>query len=216
MLLTSEPIPESQQTAAHSALVRRAANWLRSNAAIPGYGVGKLRRVRCGVVATETTTASSEIADAIGWFLSGRQSILIECKTSRSDFHADSKKLFRRRPDFGMGTYRYFLCQPGLIKPDELPERWGLLETNGKRVKVVKVAARFEEYHRLAEQVLLFSIARRTAEMVSTDVAASHELFAASRRENGRLSSKIDKQNEEIRELRMKLLQYQHSRERSV
>lgn len=30
-----------------------------------------------------------------------------------------------------MGTKRYYCCPKGLLKKDELPEGWGLLEVNG-------------------------------------------------------------------------------------
>lgn len=61
-------------------------------------------------------------------------SCLIECKTSRADFLADRKKWFRQDPTMGMGDWRFMLTPKGLIKPEELPENWGLLETTGKRI----------------------------------------------------------------------------------
>ena len=70
-------------------------------------------------------TTYGEIPDVIGW--KSGYSILIEAKTSRSDFQADKKKIFRQYPEYGMGTYRLFLCPDGLIKPEELPDSWGLL-----------------------------------------------------------------------------------------
>lgn len=54
-------------------------------------------------------------------------SYLIETKVSRSDFLADAKKPFRKDPSQGIGDYRYYACPEGLIKPDELPEKWGLI-----------------------------------------------------------------------------------------
>lgn len=54
-------------------------------------------------------------------------SYLIETKISRSDFLADAKKTFRKDPTQGIGDYRYYACPEGLIKPDELPEKWGLI-----------------------------------------------------------------------------------------
>jgi hypothetical protein len=35
-----------------------------------------------------------------------------------------------------MGQFRYFMCEPGTIRPDELPERWGLLYAHEKRVTI--------------------------------------------------------------------------------
>lgn len=53
-------------------------------------------------------------------------SYLIETKISRSDFLADFKK--EHRVNGGLiGNYRYYACPVGLIKPEELPEKWGLI-----------------------------------------------------------------------------------------
>lgn len=60
----------------HAQLVTVAARWL-----------GR----RCSVVLTELQT-SGEAPDAIGW--SHRQSTLVECKVSRSDFLSDRRKQF--------------------------------------------------------------------------------------------------------------------------
>lgn len=52
-------------------------------------------------------------------------SYMIETKISRSDFLADFKK--PHRINGGIGNYRYYACPEGLIKPEELPEKWGLI-----------------------------------------------------------------------------------------
>lgn len=77
-------------------------------------------------------TTHGEQPDCIG-FRSG-VSCLIECKTSRADFLADRKKRFRVEPTLGMGDWRFMLTPKDLVKVEELPEGWGLLETDGKRV----------------------------------------------------------------------------------
>lgn len=77
-------------------------------------------------------TSHGEQPDCIG-FRSG-VSCLIECKTSRADFLADRKKRFRIDPTLGMGDWRFMLTPKDLVKVEELPEGWGLLETDGKRV----------------------------------------------------------------------------------
>jgi hypothetical protein len=104
----------------HSELVKIAEKWL-------------YKTMNCGVVITELVSYANEIPDAFG--MRSFYSILIECKTSRSDFFADRKKIFRQMPEQGIGDYRFFLCDEGLIKPEDLPERWGLLWWNGKQVK---------------------------------------------------------------------------------
>lgn len=80
-------------------------------------------------------TNTGEQPDCLG-FRSGL-SCLIECKTSRSDFLVDKRKKFRVDPLLGMGDWRFFLTPTGLIQVEELPSGWGLLETDGKRIKKV-------------------------------------------------------------------------------
>lgn len=97
-----------------------------------------LRSTPCGVAMKDLATWSYEQADVMG-FCGNGISILIECKTSRSDFFNDRKKVFRIYPDLGMGSQRFYLCPEGLIKEHELPNGWGLLYVNDKgKVKVIK------------------------------------------------------------------------------
>lgn len=80
----------------------------------------------CTIGAKEFTGGwMPERVDAL-LFCSG-YSYLIETKISRSDFLADAKKPFRQDATQGVGDYRYYACPEGLIKPDELPEKWGLI-----------------------------------------------------------------------------------------
>ena len=108
---------------AHKDLVKLAERWLT-------------KTKRCGFVLTELVTWADEIPDAIGFRDS--DSYLVECKISRTDFFADQKKHFRQNPEMGMGTFRYYLCQGGIIKPEDLPPRWGLLHVGpGGKVRQV-------------------------------------------------------------------------------
>lgn len=110
-------------TFTHDDLCDIAVNFLKKN----GWGVVFSDRFRA-------STKTGELPDALG-FRSGT-SIVIECKTSRSDFLADRKKKFRKDPSLGMGSWRFMMAPIGLIKPDELPDNWGLLEVaNNGRVK---------------------------------------------------------------------------------
>jgi len=113
------------------------------------------------VVASELVSSNIEVPDAIGWLNAGKCSVLIECKTSRSDFLADAKKMFRRRQEHGMGRYRFYMAPVGLLAADEMPEHWGLLEVRGRAVDVAKVAEMYREYNWRAEMAMLWSIARR-------------------------------------------------------
>lgn len=58
--------------------------------------------------------------------------VVLEAKTSRSDFLADRKKPHRMQPETGIGKWRYFICPTDVIKPTELPEKWGLIYVNSR------------------------------------------------------------------------------------
>lgn len=73
---------------------------------------------------------SPEQVDGIAW--NGYGSFLVEAKMSISDFRADAKKEFRQNPESGVGKYRYYACPEGLLKPEDLPEKWGLIYVNEK------------------------------------------------------------------------------------
>jgi hypothetical protein len=95
---------------------------------------------RCSVVLSEIATASSQIPDAIGWAAS--RSILIECKVSRSDFFADATKPSRIANHIP-GTRRYYLAPARMVKWEELPIGWGLLEYHagfGSYIRIVHEA----------------------------------------------------------------------------
>ncbi len=108
----------------HAELVERAERWL-------------LKTCGCGFAFAELCAATNtgEIPDAIGW--KSGISILVECKSTRSDFLADKRKRFRKQPDQGMGKYRYYLTVPGMINPEDLPESWGLLYCHPKKIERV-------------------------------------------------------------------------------
>jgi hypothetical protein len=110
----------------HAQLVERAVRWLRV--------------YRCGVVLSEQACVSGEMPDAIGWKRANR-SVLVECKVTRADFLADRGKPFRAKPEQGVGSERFYLTPPALLKSEELPAGWGLLELRRGRVEVVHASA---------------------------------------------------------------------------
>jgi hypothetical protein len=130
----------------HREMCQRAIRWL-------------LNTKGCSVAFYEFASAAGEQPDAIG-FHSG-WSVVVECKTSRSDFHADKHKPWRRMPDLGMGHERYFLAPKGLLFPDEMPNGWGLLEANGRHVRVVRKSGGFPMRARNREIRFLVSMLRR-------------------------------------------------------
>jgi hypothetical protein len=139
----------------HPGLVELGVRWLKKphrNAASNGHSA-------CSVVLDELVTAAVEIPDVIGW--TSDRSIVIEAKTSVADFRVDARKPWRSTPAAGMGDLRYFLCEPGVIPQEELPEGWGLLHAVEGRVAVIRDACRFREKHWQGEMRMLVSFCRR-------------------------------------------------------
>ena len=111
----------------HAQMVQRAVRWLRS--------------YRCGVVLSEQACASGEMPDAIGW-KRACHSVLVECKVTRADFLADRDKPCRMKPQNGVGCERFYFTPGGLVRPEELPAGWGLLEWRNRGVEMVQPAAK--------------------------------------------------------------------------
>jgi hypothetical protein len=106
------------------------------------------------------TCGASEQADAIGWFPT--HSIVIECKANRADYLGDKKKPHNRSIQGSMGDKRYFLAPPGVIKREELPEGYGLLEPYGRGITKVSDYTGFRKAkNHQAEITLLLSAIRR-------------------------------------------------------
>lgn len=115
----------------HRQLVRLAELWLRRN-------------YRCGIVLSEQSCASGETPDVIGW--KGKcRSVLVECKISRADFFADKEKPFRKSPELGMGCERFYLAPAGMIGRNEVPNRWGLLESKAREVRMAVKPSRVSQ-----------------------------------------------------------------------
>ena len=146
------------RTDPHSVLVLRAAKWLSGS-------------MGCGVVLCECS-GGWEQPDAIGWKGGGRHSILVEVKVSRSDFHRDKKKPFRRNPWRGLGQERWYLTPAGLLKPSDLPENWGLAEVRGKIIRKVVTPPKLTRYDldvMRNETSLLYGAMRKVALGVKPD-----------------------------------------------
>jgi hypothetical protein len=111
----------------HAQLVEKAVRWLRS--------------YRCGVVLSEQACVSGEMPDAIGW-KRACHSVLVECKMTRADFLADRDKPFRQKPEQGVGCERFYLTPLALLKREELPAGWGLLEYRRGRIETVQASAK--------------------------------------------------------------------------
>jgi hypothetical protein len=96
--------------------------------------------MKCSVVLTEHSSACTEIPDVIGWRSFVGYSILVECKTSMSDFYSDRRKPFRRHKEAGMGQERWYFAEKGVLRPESIlkpgtnSSAWGLAEVCGSRV----------------------------------------------------------------------------------
>jgi hypothetical protein len=107
----------------HDELVDRGRSWLR--------------RQGCAIVLAEfaANVYTGEQPDVLGW--RDGLSLLVECKTSRSDFLADRRKKFRSQPDTGMGDWRFYLTPPGIVNVADLPPGWGLLWAHPRKIERV-------------------------------------------------------------------------------
>jgi hypothetical protein len=111
----------------HAVLVAMAERWLR--------------RARCGIVLSEQGCSSREMPDAIGW-KGKNHSIVVECKISRADFLADAAKPWRSDSAIALGCERYYAAPKAMLRPDEMPVGWGLLEAAGRELRAVKKSSR--------------------------------------------------------------------------
>ncbi len=127
---------------------------------------------RATVVMSELSTSAGEIPDVIAW-LSGAFSVLIECKVSRADFIGDAEKCFRRDEERGMGNERYFAAPKGIIKKEEIPKGWGLLEVEKNYVREL-VSAEPKDANKHHECLMLVSALRRLE--ISTAVFVRQEI----------------------------------------
>lgn len=148
----------------HKEGVKRIAAWLNGT-----------KRMAV-VMAERVVTACSETPDAIAWGSRG-ESILVEVKVSRADFHSDKAKVFRRDEDNGVGQLRYFAAPAGILKPEDMPEGWGLLAIHQYQVREL-VAPAVKTANRVNEVAMLVSAIRRLE--LSATVFVRHVDYDAS------------------------------------
>lgn len=141
-------IPKHQKLT-HKELCDKASTWAISH----GHPV----------VFNELVCSSDESADVLGF--NGSTSILIEVKSSRSDFLKDNKKWFRRFDTKTLGNYKYYYCVEGIIKPEEIPTDWGLIyDYPAARKSRIKVRAQKVEANEYWERAYMYSALRRIFE----------------------------------------------------
>ncbi|MFY2610598.1 hypothetical protein [Achromobacter ruhlandii] len=118
-------------TFSHREMCSAAVEWLLRPDSKKGPG--------CTVAFSEVQSpCGREVMDAFGVRAVGPEtySVLVEVKTSRADFRADLAKPHRQDQSLSGGTYRYYFAPAGLIVPEELPPRWGLIEYGRPRFRV--------------------------------------------------------------------------------
>lgn len=124
----------------HAALVELGRKWLVDQG--------------CWPVLTEPE-GCDEQPDAIGWS-DTHGSIVIDCKVSEADFHADRIKTFRRKSSEGMGQIRFYLCESGVVENWQARERgWGLLVVRGGAISSFDWPGGFVHWNILSELYLL-------------------------------------------------------------
>lgn len=133
----------------HQSLVQAASHWLRN-------------RRKCVVIVTEmVVSALRDVPDAIGWTGGwyGDIVIQVECKISRQDFRAESKKR-----NSGLGNERWYFTPPGLLKKEEISNGYGLIEViKAGRYWKFKTVVRGKPFksNTKAEVYILLSVIRR-------------------------------------------------------
>ena len=148
-----EPKKTTPENSEHRRLCELGAKFLHKGP------TGSFKLQKCPFVAIELVTTIQEIPDIFGWDY--WSTTLIEVKVSRTDFLNDSKKPFRQHPEQGIGMKRLYLCPEGLIAPEEIPERWGLLYENKGKITLVKEPELFETRDSASEALLYASVFRR-------------------------------------------------------
>ena len=111
----------------HSECINRVAKWLRQQHQSHSS-------LRCKIIFKEPHgyNISKEYPDVLGTGM--RNDINIECKVSRQDFLKDGKK----RHNHPFGNFKFYACPEGLIQPDEVPQKFGLIYVNKKTCNVIK------------------------------------------------------------------------------
>lgn len=116
-----------------------------------------------------TANRSGEIPDVLA-FRGGGDSLLIECKVSRSDFLRDLRKPFRQAYETGMGAYRMYVTLPNVVPQSFIDQsRWLVVEYDGaeivKRTPFKSLAVEDERVFNVrntrAELAYMYSYVRR-------------------------------------------------------
>jgi hypothetical protein len=198
-----------QKTLSHRDLCDIAVRWLRRPFSAQGHG--------CNFAVSECRSAfgGGETPDAIGYRAQGWRdgTVIVEAKVSRSDFLADRAKPHRLAG--GMGTWRYFIAPAGLLKAEELPDRWGLIEVSSRRQPKVRAGAALtfssfhdrggeEEWRHVPDQAAELSLLVRLMARVG-DPEEANRRIAAAERGVAHFAKREEESRKRIRDLETKL-----------
>ena len=93
----------------------------------------------------------------------GHRTIGVEIKVSRSDFLRELNKPVKREQIETYAMETYFACPLGMLKPDELPEKWGLMTVSEKGARIARRAVQRDQ---IQLDIFFFaSVCRRAAEV---------------------------------------------------
>ena len=144
----------SKTDSLHYQLCVEGAKWLRRRKNVEHCeGVWKY-------VTVEMCVQGCENPDI--WGFNGWSTIVVEVKTSRSDFLNDRKKFWQQpgNEECLGGIYRYYLTPKGLLSKDDLPPQTGLLEWDGKNITRA-IAAERHTVSNHADMLMMASLLRR-------------------------------------------------------
>ncbi|QYW02185.1 hypothetical protein CPT_Sonora_084 [Stenotrophomonas phage Sonora] len=196
----------------HRDLCDIAVRWLRRPLGEHGHG--------CTVAVSEVRSGSysGETPDAVGFRFAGYSedpfegSVVVEVKMSRADFKADASKPHRKAG--GIGNWRYYMTPTGLLRPEELPVGWGLIEVNDRghcKARLGAVAwtgsqygdgrAHFPAWRVPADRDVECSLLTRLFNRVG-DAEKLNRMLADTNALNGRLIKRVEKLEEQARKLR--------------
>jgi hypothetical protein len=132
-------------------------------------------------VANATGGRHSRQADALAfscWPSRGLHLIGFEVKVSRSDWLREMKDPAKAETICRFCDYWFVACgQAGIVRADELPPTWGLLEPKGDKLVTVKEAPKLEPAP--IDRNFLAAIFRRLAESVDNRPAVEAEVSRA-------------------------------------
>jgi hypothetical protein len=117
-------------------------------------------------------TGGERSADAIAcnlWESNAYKIIGFEIKSSRADWLRELKDPSKADVIAAFCDEWFIVTPPGLVKPDELPQAWGLMELKGNGLHTVRKAPRLED-RRTLTRGFVASMVRRAVSVGERDI----------------------------------------------